>query len=170
MPDAVPMRVKFRHAVIGDVNLLRSWDEDEAVGYSGGEDDSYDWDYELPRSVEWREFLMAEVDGRPIGMVVLIDASNEETHYWGREIPEKSWAIDIWIGHERDRSQGLGTEMMKQAIERCFNLHNATVVLIDPLQSNHRAISFYKRLGFIEVGPRRFREDNCLVMEFCSIA
>lgn len=162
------MAVKFRHAYVGDIDLLRQWDDDDAVGYSGGEDDNYDWEYELPRTVSWREFLIAEVDEQPIGMVVLIDAAEEESHYWGDDVPPSAWAIDIWIGEERHRSKGFGTQMMQQAIERCFNAHQASLVLIDPLQSNTRAISFYKRIGFTELGPRRFGDDDCLVMQFRS--
>jgi len=140
------------------------WDLDDAVGYSGGEDDNYDWDYELTRSVSWREFLVAELDGRLIGMVVLIDVRHEESHYWGEEAPTDSWAIDIWIGSAEHRSKGFGTEMMRQALARCFDVHGANRVLIDPLQSNSRAIAFYRRLGFQDEGPRRFGNDDCLVM------
>ena len=97
------MSVIFRAATIDDSYLLKNWDLDEAVGYSGGDDDSYDWDYELPRNVDWREFLIAEVDAVPIGMIVLIDALREESHYWGQDVPTDSWAIDIWIGDQEGR-------------------------------------------------------------------
>ena len=158
------MSVIFRAATIDDSYLLKNWDLDEAVEYSGGDDDSYDWDYELPRNVDWREFLIAEVDAVPIGMIVLIDALREESHYWGQDVPTDSWAIDIWIGDQEHRSKGYGALMMQQALQRCFVNHGASLVLIDPLQSNHRAIKFYRRIGFTDVGPRRFENDDCLVM------
>ncbi len=158
------MAVALRSATPDDAPRLRTWDLDDAVGYSGGEDGTYDWDRELPRSVPWREFLVAELDARPIGMVVLIDALREESHYWGHDSPQGSWAIDVWIGEAEDRSKGYGTEMMKMALKRCFDVHAASCVLIDPLQSNRRAIAFYSRLGFREVGPRRFGNDDCFVM------
>lgn len=160
----VVMPVTLRAATSDDAPMLKMWDLDDAVGYSGGEDDNYDWDYELPRVTSWREFLIAEVDGYPIGMVALIDALREESHYWGEDVLEGTWAIDIWIGNEEHRSQGFGTDMMKQALGRCFNIHGAHLVLIDPLQSNFRAIAFYRRLGFQDVGPRQFGDDHCLVM------
>jgi aminoglycoside 6'-N-acetyltransferase len=158
------MSVILRAATIDDSYLLKNWDLDEAVEYSGGDDDSYDWDYELPGNVDWREFLIAEVDAVPIGMIVLIDALREESHYWGQDVPADSWAIDIWIGDQEHRSKGYGALMMQQALQRCFVNHGASLVLIDPLQSNHRAIKFYRRIGFTDVGPRRFENDDCLVM------
>jgi aminoglycoside 6'-N-acetyltransferase len=158
------MSVILRAATIDDSYLLKNWDLDEAVEYSGGDDDSYDWDYELPRNVDWREFLIAEVDAVPIGMIVLIDALREESHYWGQDVPADSWAIDIWIGDQEHRSKGYGALMMQQALQRCFVNHGASLVLIDPLQSNHRAIKFYRRVGFTDVGPRQFENDACLVM------
>ena len=156
--------ITLRAARSDDAPTLRMWDLDDAVGFSGGEDDNYDWDHELPRSVPWREFLVAELDARPIGMVVLIDVRREESHYWGEDAPTDSWAIDIWIGSAEHRSKGFGTEMMRQALARCFDVHGANRVLIDPLQTNKRAIEFYRQLGFKEIGPRRFGDDACLVM------
>jgi aminoglycoside 6'-N-acetyltransferase len=158
------MSVILRAATIDDSYLLKNWDLDEAAEYWGGDDDSYDWDYELPRNVDWREFLIAEVDAVPIGMIVLIDALREESHYWGQDVPADSWAIDIWIGDQEHRSKGYGALMMQQALQRCFVNHGASLVLIDPLQSNHRAIKFYRRVGFTDVGPRQFENDDCLVM------
>lgn len=158
------MAVTLRPAISDDSLILKIWDLDEAVGDSGGEDDTYDWDYELPRVVSWREFLIAEMDGHPIGALVLINILDEESHYWGKDSPDNSWAIDIWIGSVDYRSRGFGTEMMKQALARCFDVHGASQVLIDPLQSNSRAIAFYRRLGFQDVGPKRFGDDDCLVM------
>lgn len=158
------MSVSLRKATLHDSSVLKEWDSDEAVGFSGGDDDNYDWDFELPRLTSWREFLIAEVNAEPIGMVVLIDTLREESHYWGDDVPMDSWAIDIWIGNEKHRCRGFGTEMMRQALGRCFKEHRASCVLIDPLESNVRAIAFYRRLGFREVGPRRFGNDDCLVM------
>jgi aminoglycoside 6'-N-acetyltransferase len=56
--------------------------------------------------------------------------------------------------------------MMEEAFKLCFAKHGASSIVIDPLQSNERAITFYRRLGFTEVGPRRFGDDECLVMSF----
>jgi len=125
------MSVILRAATIDDSYLLKNWDLDEAVGYSGGDDDSYDWDYELPRNVDWREFLIAEVDAVPIGMIVLIDALREESHYWGQDVPADSWAIDIWIGDQEHRSKGYGALMMQQALQRCFVNHGASLALFE---------------------------------------
>ena len=160
------MGVVLRTATIDDVSLLEKWDEDEEAASWGGDDDNYDWDYELPRSVEWREFLIAEVDSVPVGMVVIIDALQEESHYWGDNAPQNSWAIDIWIGESEYRSKGHGTKMMEEAFTLCFVKQGAHSIVIDPLQSNTRAIAFYRRLGFKEVGPRQFGDDECLVMSF----
>lgn len=131
---------------------------------SGGNDDSYDWEFELGRQLSWQEILIAEEDSRPIGVVVLIDAAEDESHYWG-VIEPRTWAIDIWIGRSQDRAKGFGTQMMKAALERCFVDHEALRVVIDPLITNERAIRFYRRIGFRDVGPRWFSDDHCLVLK-----
>ena len=124
--------------------------------------DDWQWEVELHRRPDWREQLIAEVRGRPVGFIQIIDPAREETRYWG-DIAPNLRAIDIWIGEEGDLGRGFGTQMMRLAIERCFADPAVTAVLIDPLASNERAHRFYRRLGFRPVGRRRFGADECLV-------
>ena len=106
---------------------------------------------------------IAEEDGRPIGFVQLIEASEEESHYWV-DVEPGTWALDIWIGSPEDRGRGLGAQVMRAAIARTFEHPGAHTVVIDPKVSNRRAIAFYERLGFEAVGERDFDGDSCLVM------
>jgi aminoglycoside 6'-N-acetyltransferase len=109
--------------------------------------------------------LIAELDGRPIGFVQIIDPSLEDSHYWGA-VPPDLRAVDIWIGEEADLGKGYGTRIMQLSLERCFSQPSVMGVLIDPLAANFRAHRFYERLGFRFVERRRFGEDECLVYRF----
>src|SRR5690606_15844488 len=112
--------ISLRRATIDDLATLQRWDEEPDVAASRGDDDVFDWASELPREVDWRELLMAENDGRPVGFVQIIDCAREETHYWGA-VEGNLWAIDVWIGEAEDRGRGYGTRMMQLAIRRCFS-------------------------------------------------
>ncbi len=151
--------------MVADIPLLQQWDRDPDVSASGGDDDEFDWEYEVPRDVSWRELLIAEADGEPVGFMQLIDAAEEETHYWG-DIEPGPWAIDIWIGAPQHRGQGIGAEMMRQALDRCFARPGVDHVLIDPLRRNERAIRFYERMRFTHTGVQWFDDDECAVMRF----
>ncbi len=154
--------MKLRPAAIEDLPLLKRWDSQPHVIAATGDNDFFDWETELPRSVDWRELLIAELDGRPIGFVQIIDPAREETHYWG-DAEENLRAIDIWIGEAADLGKGYGTQMMRLALDRCFSDQAVTAVLIDPLLSNVSARRFYERIGFRPVGRRRFGSDDCMV-------
>jgi aminoglycoside 6'-N-acetyltransferase len=152
----------LRRATPDDLATLLRWDEEPDVAASGGDDDVFDWAHELPREVDWRELLIGEADGRPIGFVQIVDCAREETHYWGT-VEGNLRAIDVWIGAAADRSHGLGTRMMQLAVRRCFADPGVEAVLVDPLAANTRAHAFYERLGFIRVERRRFGCDDCYV-------
>ena len=109
--------------------------------------------------------MIAEENGRPIGIMQIIDPAEEETHYWG-EIESGLRAIDIWIGEEGDLGRGYGSEMMRLALERCFSNAAVGAVLVDPLAINFRACRFYERLGFRPVEQRAFGNDACIVYRF----
>ena len=125
--------------------------------------DDWNWEVELARDPDWREQLIAELDGRPIGFVQIIDPAREETRYWG-DVAAGFRALDIWIGEEDDLGRGHGTRMMRLALDRCFSDPEVSAVLIDPLASNTRAHRFYERLGFRFVERRGFGADDCFVL------
>lgn len=153
--------MKLRHATLDDLPMLRRWDAEPHVVASDPNDD-WDWEAELAHRPAWREMLIAESDGRPVGFLQIIDPALEETHYWG-DVPPGLRAIDIWIGEAADLGRGLGTQMMRLAIARCFAAPAVSAILIDPLATNVRAHRFYERLGFRFVERRRFGDDECFV-------
>jgi aminoglycoside 6'-N-acetyltransferase len=153
--------IRLRPATLADAALLRKWDEQPHV-LAADPNDDWNWEVELGRHPDWREQLIAEADGRPVGFVQIIDPQREESHYWG-DAPADLRAIDIWIGDEADLGKGWGTRIMALAIERCFAAPSVSAVLIDPLASNVRAHRFYERLGFRFVELRRFGADECFV-------
>lgn len=158
--------VRLRLATSTDVANLERWDNAEHVLAVSGDDGPWDWPTEI--SVPWQEVWLCEVDDIPIGVVILLDAAAEPSHYWDTETEKVSpatFAIDIWIGVQDAIGRGYGTAMMQHAIARAFDVNGAQRIVIDPLITNERAISFYRSLGFVEVGPRRFGNDDCLVLE-----
>jgi aminoglycoside 6'-N-acetyltransferase len=155
--------LQLRPASIQDLDLLKYWDTKQHV-IDCDPDDDWNWEVELIREPEWREQLIAEMNGKPIGFLQIIDPHLEETQYWGDVGPNKR-ALDIWIGEEKNLNQGYGTEMMKLAIKRCFEDSDVSSILIDPLKSNKKAHRFYERLGFKFIEERQFDGVDCFVYE-----
>lgn len=152
-------QIVLRTATLSDLETLRHWDEQEHVLESDPNDD-WGWEIELQRQPSWREQWIAELDGRPIGFVQIIDPAKEDSHYWG-EVPEGLRAIDIWLGDSKDLGKGYGTEIMRLTIDRCFDDPRISAILLDPLESNTRAHRFYERLGFHFLRKQRFGQDDC---------
>ena len=157
------MAVTLRAVRPADIPLLQAWDNDPDVMAAVAPDGRRDWAQELQRDPRFTELLIAEAEGEPVAFVELCDAANEESHYWGDDVEDDAWALDIWIGNPQHRNRGLGSQIMQMALARCFDDHGASVVVIDPLASNTAAHRFYDRLGFQLVGPRWFDDDHCLV-------
>ncbi|HRE91874.1 MAG TPA: GNAT family N-acetyltransferase [Myxococcota bacterium] len=159
----------LRHATMADLETLLRWDDEPHVIASDPNDD-WIWRVELARTPSWREQLIAELDGRPIGVVQIIDPALEEDQYWGEVLAEPALsgrtlrAIDIWIGEADALGRGYGTRMMALALARCFAEPAVEAVLIDPLITNIDAQRFYRRIGFEDHGVRTFGLDVCLVM------
>lgn len=165
--------ISLRAATVQDAELLRRWERSPHVVAAknsvlpteeelAAQEAEWSWEVEAARDVPWREMMVAETSGRPVGYVAIIDPAEEESHYWGDCGPDLR-AVDIWLGDPADLGRGYGTEIMRQVLARCFAPPHVTAVLIDPLVSNVRSIRFYQRLGFAHVGDRSFGDDQCAV-------
>jgi aminoglycoside 6'-N-acetyltransferase len=99
--------MRLRPAKPPDLALLRYWDTKPHVIAATGGDANWDWETELAHVPEGRELLIAEIDGRPLGFIQIMDPARDETHYWG-EVEPGLRAIDIWIGEEADLDRGYG--------------------------------------------------------------
>lgn len=155
--------IELRPARISDLKLVTYWDTKQHV-IDCDPDDKWEWEVELNRNPKWREQLIAELNGEPIGFIQIIDPYLEDTHYWGN-VEQNKRAIDIWIGEESNLNKGYGTIMMKLAIERCFGNSMIEGILIDPLKTNIKAHRFYERLGFEFIEEREFDETACYIYE-----
>jgi aminoglycoside 6'-N-acetyltransferase len=155
--------ITLRTATPKDLELLLYWDTKQHVK-DADPDEDWDWEKELAFDPPWREQLIAEFNGEPIGCIIIIDPHEEETQYWGT-VPKNLRALDIWIGEEANLSKGYGTQMMNLAIARCFANTKVDKILIDPLKTNTKAHRFYERLGFKFVEERFFNDIECFVYE-----
>lgn len=164
----VDNEIILREANINDISILQYWDKQQHVIDCDPEDDDWDWDIELNRDPVWRKQLVAELNGKPIGFLQIIDPAEEETHYWG-EVNSNLRAIDIWIGEKHDLGKGYGTIMMKLAFNICFKNEKITAVVIDPLETNVKAHKFYERIGFKFVEKRKFDDSNCLIYQLTRL-
>lgn len=151
------MQLVLRKARPDDLSLLRYWDEQPHV-IASDPDSDWEWETELLKDPLWREQLIAEVSGKPIGFLQIIDPHLEDSHYWG-EIEPDLRAIDIWIGEADYLGQGWGTKMMKIAMQKCFECTQVKAIIIDPLVTNKRAQRFYQRLGFKYQGDKLIQGD-----------
>ena len=153
--------ITFRNATPADIPLLQYWDTKQHV-IDCDPDGDWNWEIELNYDPKWREQLVAEIDGKPLGFIQIIDAHEEESNYWG-DVEPHTKAIDIWIGEESNLNKGYGTIMMKMAFERCFSDSKVDKILIDPLKTNTKAHRFYERLGFTFLEERQFDGVDCFV-------
>lgn len=167
--SATSVAVRLRPATVDDAEILAAWDrEPHVIACSSDDPDAEvafgsDWRDEITNSAYELTYVMAEVDGRAVGVMAVCDPHTEPSHYWG-EIEPGLRTIDIWIGPAEWLNRGVGTQMMAQMIDRCFAEPDVSAIVIDPLNTNVNAHRFYQRLGFQVVGRRMFGDDDCLVM------
>lgn len=159
----MPPAFQLRPALLSDVALLRRWDKQPHLQTTlGGED--WQWETSLASPSPAHRPLMAELEGRAVGFLEILDPSQDPERYWG-DLPPGFRAIDLWIGEPEYLGKGIGTAMMREALAICFNDPEVHTVLVDPLASNISAHRFYERCGFCFVEQRQFGEDDCFVFQ-----
>jgi GNAT superfamily N-acetyltransferase len=95
-------------------------------------------------------FLIAELDGKPVGYTRLKQGQAPDCVTASRPIEiVRLYAIKEMIGH------GVGAALMTACLEEAHRI-GCDVVWLDVWEENPRAIAFYQRWGFIKVGEQSF--------------
>ncbi|MCC2605554.1 GNAT family N-acetyltransferase [Planctobacterium marinum] len=155
--------MQLRPASIADLEVLQWWHQQAHV-VDAGSDAHYNWQKELQRKPQWREQLMAEEDGQPIGFLQIYDPYDDEAQRWGN-VSRRLRAIDIWIGEAENLNKGYGTQMMQLAMALCFANPDVHALLVDPIANNIKAQRFYARLGFKFVESKKIQGESCYVLK-----
>jgi aminoglycoside 6'-N-acetyltransferase len=157
------MSLSFRRASSADARIFEAWDAEPhvraAVSADGKRGFTADWPLQLDD--ERFAYVIALSGGGPVGFVCIVDPAVDP--YWG-EMPAGTRAVDIIIGDPGRLGLGLGPEMLRWAVGRCFADPSVQAVLVDPLVGNARAIRFFRRFGFVERERRLLGTDECLVL------
>jgi diamine N-acetyltransferase len=108
-------------------------------------------------------FLIAELDGTPIGYAKLRMNSKDESIKGMNPVElERIYALQEYLG------KGIGKELMKASIKEAKE-RGCESIWLGVWEKNQRAIDFYRKWGFKEVGTHIFNlgEDpqNDFVME-----
>ena len=108
-------------------------------------------------------FLIAEIDERPVGYAQLILNSSDESITGSRPLEiRRIYASQDFLG------KGVGKELMQAAIREARQ-RGSDCVWLGVWEKNQRAIDFYRKWGFQEVGTHIFAvgddPQNDIVME-----
>lgn len=139
-------RLTYRSAMPGDLPFLIALIvEDSVVDTGDSADDAMDDDYLRALAAitadPHQEMIVAELDGEPVGCFQLT--------YTPGLMRRGTWRGTIEVVHilAEKRNLGLGSEMMRWAIERCRE-HNCGLVQLTSNKERTDAHRFYERLGF----------------------
>jgi aminoglycoside 6'-N-acetyltransferase len=152
----------LRPATEADLALMKRWDRNDHT--PPDPDEGWNWEVELGVPSPGRRQIIAELNGRPLGFMQLLDLGLDVSGYWQHlDNPAGHASIDIWIGELEDLNKGHGREMMRQAIELVFSDPAIHTILIDPQIENEGAIRFYQRLGFHFIEEREIWDEDVLI-------
>ena len=95
-------------------------------------------------------FLIAEVDGAPAGYLLLRNDSTEPCISGAKPIEvRRIYSLQAWIG------RGVGAALMQAAITEA-QTRGHDLLWLGVWEKNERALTFYRKWGFVEVGTHIF--------------
>ena len=141
-------RLTYRTAMCGDLPFLIGMIVEDSV-VSTGDDPADALHDDYVRALKTitedpnQEMIIAELDGEPVGCFQIT--------YIPGLMRRGSWRGLLEVVHVRadKRNLGLGSEMMRWAIERCRE-RNCGMVQLTSNKKRVEAHRFYERLGFVK--------------------
>ncbi len=114
------------------------------------------WKAKLSHKSENSITLVAEIDEKIVGHLVLLGYSN----------PRRKHAAYFGMAVHRDfTKQGIGSELLNEAIKACDDWLNISRIELEVFADNAAAIALYKKLGFKKEGVLRkhsYKNGNLL--------
>lgn len=89
--------------------------------------------------------IVDEVNDDIVGLVSLTNV----------DFIRRSAVFHIMIGKSENRGKGIGSFATKEMLHHAFENMNLNRVELEALSNNARAISMYKKIGFVEEGVKR---------------
>lgn len=146
--------IRFAPVTADDYPLLRRWLESPPMSEWWGEPEA-----ELAKvreKIEGRDRtrpFIFHVDGRPAGYIQHWSVGDELAgghagHApWLREFPADTVGVDLSLGEADLPDRGIGTAVLRAFIARLF-AQGCKKIIIDPDETNGRAVRCYEKVGF----------------------
>lgn len=163
--------IRFAPATPADFPILRRWLESPQVREWWGEPDTALG--KIQEMVEGRDTTRPFVfscDGEPAGFVQCwsvgdeIDGGNAPEAPWLLDLPKDAVGVDLFIGEPEQLGHGIGTATMRAFLSRLF-AEDVTTVVIDPDETNLRAVRAYEKAGFVAYDRHRRESGVTLLMK-----
>ncbi|MEO6602966.1 MAG: GNAT family N-acetyltransferase [Polyangiaceae bacterium] len=105
---------------------------------------------DLDSNVIWQ--YIADLEGASVGYVQLYRVMGAAPDWWQDETDPGARGVDQYLANEAQLGRGLGSEMVRQFLERTFETDpSVTKIQTDPSPRNGRAIRAYEKAGFRRV-------------------
>jgi aminoglycoside 6'-N-acetyltransferase len=143
------MKIKFKKFKLEDVPLYYKWCDKPYIKKL--------W---FKEGYEPKEAILDKIKGNGISYPFIIKLNNKSIGYiqfWDCIFPteifpnekEGTYGVDLFIGEEECLNRGIGTATMKAFVKKVFCEVDANKIVIDPSETNKRAIKCYEKIGFI---------------------
>lgn len=115
-----------------------------------------------------RPFIF-HVDGRPLGYIQAWNVDDalaggyDAEAPWLNNLPRDAVGVDLSIGEEKLLSRGIGSAVLREFVALLIAEGHETIV-IDPDESNKRAVRAYEKVGFSAHERYRDGDEVTLVM------
>ncbi len=145
-------RIYLSPMCIDDLELFVKWMNDSSV--TDGLGDS-GMQYNMLSEKEWVEDNLK--NGKHQYSIILLENDELIGNIGIDDLDEKNkrCTLGLFIGEDKNRNKGYGTEALKLLIGYAFDVLNFNNVMLNVFSFNERAIAAYKKVGFKEFGRRR---------------